>query len=119
MTAPRPLPEGVRRTNGGQRCDMMIGPCSCGATHTLAPTLADRVTNATSDLTLLCDTLAGIGPNPDIDSLTAEDKAEIELNQLATAQSILAVLHLRGYDVKGAVDCLADVVDALDGEIDR
>ncbi len=27
--------------------------------------LADRVTNATSDLTLLCDTLAGCGPNPD------------------------------------------------------
>jgi len=78
--------------------------------------LADRVTNATSDLTLLCDTLAGIGPNPDIDSLTAEDKAEIELNLLATAQSMLAVLHLAGLDVKGAIDCLADVVDALDAE---
>ena len=86
------------------------------ADHTLASTLADRVTNATSELTLLCDTLAGIGPNPDVDGLTAEDKAEIELNLLATVQSMLAVLHLAGFDVKVAIDCLAD---ALDGEETR
>jgi len=81
----------------------------------LASTLADRVTNATSDLTLLCDTLAGIGPKPDVDGLTAEDKAEIELNLLATVQSMLAVLHLRGFDVKAAIDCLA----AIDAEETR
>ena len=78
--------------------------------------LADRVKNTTSDLTLLCDTLAGIVPHPDIDSLIAEDQAEIELNLLATAQSMLAVLHLAGHDVKAAIDCLADVVDARLGD---
>jgi hypothetical protein len=62
--------------------------------------------------------LADVSPNGvDVNSLTAEGKAEIELNLLATAQSILAVLHLAGHDVKGAIDCLADVVDALDAEL--
>lgn len=28
-----PLPPGVNRDNGGVRCDMLIGPCACGATH--------------------------------------------------------------------------------------
>ena len=83
--------------------------------------LADRVTNATTDLTLLCDTLAGLGRDPvfDIDSLAAEDKAGIELNLLAVAQSILAVLHLAGHDVQPALNCLANIVDSLDEETDR
>ena len=83
--------------------------------------LADRVSNASTDLTLLCDTLAGLGHDPvfDIDSLAAEDKAGIELNLLAVAQSILAVLHLAGHDVQSALNCLANIVDSLNGETDQ
>lgn len=29
----KPLPPDVVKTNGGQRCDMWDGPCSCGAWH--------------------------------------------------------------------------------------
>lgn len=28
-----PMPPGVVLTNGGEQCDMFIGPCSCGASH--------------------------------------------------------------------------------------
>lgn len=28
-----PLPPGLVLVNGGRRCDMAVGPCSCGATH--------------------------------------------------------------------------------------
>lgn len=30
-----PLPDDIVVYNGGVRCDTAIGPCSCGATHTL------------------------------------------------------------------------------------
>lgn len=29
----RELPEYNKLSNGGVQCDMLIGPCSCGATH--------------------------------------------------------------------------------------
>jgi len=28
-----PLPKGTKQTNAGQVCDMLDGPCSCGAWH--------------------------------------------------------------------------------------
>lgn len=28
-----PLPPEANWTNGGQACDMLLGPCACGATH--------------------------------------------------------------------------------------
>lgn len=28
-----PLAPGAERSNGGQRCDTTVGPCSCGAWH--------------------------------------------------------------------------------------
>ncbi len=31
-----PLPDGVKLTNGGEECDMLVGPCSCGAGHSLS-----------------------------------------------------------------------------------
>lgn len=32
-----PLPPNAVRFNGGVRCDMLLGPCACGATHTVEP----------------------------------------------------------------------------------
>lgn len=29
-----PLPDGLYLTNGGSHCDVLVGPCACGATHT-------------------------------------------------------------------------------------
>ena len=38
-----PLPPGVYRDNAGQQCDMLIGPCACGATHEeVTPTQPDK-----------------------------------------------------------------------------
>jgi len=33
MSKITPLPKGVKQTNAGQSCDMLDGPCSCGAWH--------------------------------------------------------------------------------------
>lgn len=40
-----PLPEGVTRTNGGQRCDVSAGPCACGAWHDLPQTVGTTDTS--------------------------------------------------------------------------
>lgn len=42
-----PLPAHVVLTNGGQRCDMAVGPCACGAWHDSGETLK-RVFEASS-----------------------------------------------------------------------
>lgn len=40
-----PLPDCVVRFNGGARCDMEQGPCSCGATHDSGATTEGTLTD--------------------------------------------------------------------------
>ena len=40
------IPDGMVLHNGGVRCDMLFGPCSCGAWHGIRT----EVTNGTEDI---------------------------------------------------------------------
>lgn len=47
---PTPMPSHMERYNGVQPCDMLIGPCSCGAWHNKQEKARVKITKAEFDI---------------------------------------------------------------------
>ena len=79
------LPEGVRRSNGGQSCDMLIGPCSCGATHVDGEPGTARIRIAANITRLVIEWAAARGvPLPTAEAQIAE-LAELGSDRMSPA----------------------------------
>jgi hypothetical protein len=71
---------------------------------------------ASSDVRSICARMWSVAPpgDPEVDLLSKDARARIELDLLAAAESILDLLQLGGYEVEDAVNCLRDVREVAD-----
>jgi len=119
VTKSQRLPDGVRRTNGGQTCDMLIGPCSCGATHVEGEPGTARIRIAANITRLVIAWAAARSvPLPTAEAQLAE-LASLGTNRLTPAQRATMLRELARGGAAPKLETLDRLAGALDVDVQR
>ena len=119
MSASQRLPDGVRRSNGGQPCDMLVGPCSCGATHVEGEPGTARIRIAANLTRLVIEWAAARNvPLPTAEAQLAE-LAELGTSKLTPAQRATMLRKLARGVESPKLETLDRLALALEVDVQR